>query len=840
MKEQHSLGPEVGNERGIATFVLVGSRRKSVPDFGGLPVLAGEGERAARFDLPSDAVRAAVAAVSGAAGERYAAVTTGEYRPESLHDLLDRLRAMNAVGQPGQVVVSLATQEIVRTSLEADFEFVDLGSLEVLPGHLERLFLVGNEALSVAGERPARPTLTRRLTTFLGRANELEEVRRQLDLSRIVSVVGSSGIGKTALLQRLVTEIETDFRDGVTQVDLSAILQPALLGPTLVRLVGAAKLPGEDHIDALIEHLRPRQALLVLDNAEHLAAELRKFVTPLADACPDLAILIGSHRPLRVPGEWRYKLEGMETPVYAEDWRAIGEYDSVALFVDRAQMVDPRFRLDAKNAAAIASLCQRLDGIPLAIELAASKTQTLSPRQILDRLDDRFLLLKDSDESRPHRQRTLETTVAWGYQHLRPEARALLRRLSVFQGAFTVDQAIEVCTDESLTEDLVLPSFEELVEGSMLANSQVKGPEKRFHLTETIRIYARARLREAKEDATFIKRHRDWCVKFGDEALVGLSSSDQFEWLDRLDATYEDIRSVIERNLQRGGDGALAIRLLLSIYSFYMLRHYLAEGLRVVDKVSSAPVCAGVPELHRVLNLGTHLATMLANDEVAREYAIRCVRAARKAKDEVAIGRARATLAHRAAQEGRPARACRHYLAGVKAFRKQGDEPRLLRSLISIAASEPSLGRIEEAKEHLREAGQLLQKSKEPILKAYFHQNSAHVALMEGNPLEALVHIRQAYPVFAEAQETSATATCLRNAAYVFELLGAPKLSARFVGAGLNLTSRLEHHMRSYEEEGFNALRERLQESLGPEQCSFETFQGSQMSADELLTLLAS
>ncbi|AIE85171.1 ATP-binding protein [Fimbriimonas ginsengisoli] len=838
MENPQSQRTPPSRDQGIATFVLVGFRRKPAADIGGEPVQATKSELTARFALPSQAVRAAVAAVAAATDDRYAAITTGEYGPDTLDSLMERLKAINAVGQPGQVVVSLGTLEMVRTSLSSELEFSDLGTIEVLPGHFERLFLVANEALRSAPARPVIRPDNRRSTTFLGRARELEELRRQLDLSRIVSVTGPSGIGKSALLQRLITEVEGDFTDGATLIDLSQVSQPALLGPMLVRLLNAPKLPGEDHIEALIAYLRPRQTLLVLDNAEHLLAEVRRFVTALSDSCNELALLVGSHRPLRVAGEWRYRLEGMDTPTIAEDWRAIAEYDSVSLFVDRAQMVDPKFRLTPENATAIAAVCLRLDGIPLAIELAAAKTQVLSPRQILDRLDDRFLLLRDADGSRPERQKTLETTVDWGYQHLRPEARTLLRRLAVFQGAITIEQATEVCVDAMLPQDLVLPAFEELVEASMLATSSARGPEKRFTLTETIRLYAHARLKAEKEEGVFALRHRDWCLRFAGEIAAGLSGPFQVEWLDRLDASYEDLRTVIERNVLRGGEGLLAVQMTLAIHQFYLLRHYLAEGLRVVDMVASAKTCQEVPALYRVFNLGVHLADFLGDREASRLYALRSVSFARRSSNPSAIAAARAMLAHRALEVRKYVRARRHYLAAIKVFRAQGNEPFLLRSLVSLSSAEPYLGLLQEAREHLLEAEPLIERAREPVLKAYFHQNIAHIELAENRPLEALANVSRAFPIFVAAQESNGMATCMRNAAYAFEMLALQRIAAQLVGANSNFGARLEKQMRLDEEERFERLVSRLTDALGVERYAFATLEGTEMSPEAITELL--
>lgn len=831
----------VGPPRGVVTFVLVGGKESKLSAFDGYCIYSNFRERLEIFPIPSEAVKAAVAVVAKMPTENFAGVFTAEFDPEDPQKMLEHARGIASTCQPGQVAAALITRELSRISLSEDYEFHSLGAMPIGTGSIEHLFLVSHATLPFRQDEPPIPEPVRRHNCFIGRTRELEEIRRLMDLSRIVSVVGPSGLGKSAILQRLVTEIDGDFTDGVAKLDLSPLAQPALVEPTLVRALEAPKLAGEKHLEALTTFLRPRRFLLVLDNVEHLLGEVRRIVSALTDACPELAVLIGSHRPLRLTGESPYRLEGLEVPSFAEDWRAMRDYDAIALFVDRAQFVNTRFCLTSENASDIATLCQRLDGIPLAIELAASKTKILSPKQIVGRLDEcRFALLKDKEatSSRPARHRTLESTVDWGYQHLREEGRILLRRLSVFVGAFTFDQAVQVCSDARLSRDATLSSLEELLDGSMIAESSTSGTEKRFHLLETIRAYARERLRKAGEETAMKKRHREWCARFAAEANANLSGREQALWLSRLDASYEDIRSVIEWHLGTKGDGKTATKMLMDINMYFFHRLCLREGLSITTKVVNSPATQTAPLWARACNLASVFATRTAEQELARAFAVRSITTARRNKDYAVVARARNSLAFIAQDMGRLARARRHFLGSLALLREINEIGTSSRLLINVASLETTMGLIVEAREHLSEAEILLKDDPEPAIRASLHHNGAHLAIAEKMPLRVLSHTREAISLSEQIGSVSGIVIGLRNAAYAYDLLGNYETAALFIGASQSLRRNLEQRSFEYEAEAFRALTWRVTEAVGIEDYRAFLFEGAHLMIPEVLKIL--
>jgi predicted ATPase len=770
------------------------------------------------YARPSDAIRAVVAAVAKERGQASAAVMTAELSDEQT--LAARLRSMLGIGAAGSVVASLATRELARASLDAEFRFEDLGTHD-LPGGADRLFEVSHPSLPTQRLTPEAPGWYPNV--FVGRTRELEDLRHRLDHARIVTVVGPSGIGKSALIRRFVSEFGEEFPDGVIEADLGSIGQPSVVVPLLMRLAGAVRLPGESGGDALVAHLRDRRALVVLDNAEGVLPEIQRLVGALVKGAPNVAILIGSQRATRLPGEARLKVEGLETPSPFEDWRAIQEYDAIALFVDRAQLVEPKFKLTAANAQDVARLCESLDGIPLAIEMAAAKVSILSPKQILGRLDYRFQLLTDDSPGRPKRHRTLRATIDWGYEQLRPEAKVLLRRLSPFSGAFSLDEASAVAVDETkLTEETIFGAFDELVESSMLTPSSLGGGEKRFYLPETVQIYAKEKLRQAGEDREVAARHREWCIEVARGAAKGLVGPEQLEWLHRLDAGYEDLRLLIEREAGYRGDAQLAMELLVSIANYFFHRTYLGEGLRLCDLILKTPKARSRPLYGRILNLAAALSMRLGDLVDARRYALRSHRIFRRKGDVSMAAAARTTLALIAQECDHPSRARRHYLSAAASFRRIQEEGRLMTVLVNLVGNETDL-EIEEALLHAEEAERLLARHPNPVLEAYLNQNRAHLELRRNDPARALELTRRAAEFVVSSGDQTAIGTCWRNAAYSLERLDRPVATAYFIGAVRRTARSGESHLRGRYRESWMDLTERTKKSLGSEFEEFET-----------------
>ena len=839
-----------GGAPGVGTFLLVvesgirGSSIEPVIDecirhFHAHKILSSLGYTYLAFARPSEAIEASVRLVGNLKSRVIAAVMISEVDPsnDGFTLLQERLVAAATKAEAGQIIANLAVHELSRWNLDSSYSFDELGSFQLgNDGSHERLLLVQHESLPRRELVVNRSRALFRTSTFIGRDREISALRRQLDLSRTVTIVGPAGIGKTALIHRLIADVEGDFADGTTYIDIGPIARESMLLPTINRLLGVAKLLGEDNLDAFIAHHKERRALLVFDSCEHLVPSIRTIIDALLGECPNMAVLAGSQSSLKTKGEDRYALSGLEVPSPLEDWRSIREYEAVALFIDRAQLANHSFRYDETVAPSIATLCRRLDGIPLAIELAATKTAILNPRQILDRLDDRFILLRDRDREVTDRHQTLRATIDWSYGLLEKQDKALLRRLATFAGTFSLEQAEEVCAyDDELRTSQVFIAFEKLVDCSFLSTSNVQTTDKRFYLSETMRLYAASKLKESGEDKELVIRHRNWCAKFAEQANQELIGPDQLAWIERMDASYEDVRMVIESGLLKGGDSFQAVDILISCYRFLISRNYLSEGLRLAEKVIGCKTCTESPQFSRIVNMAGIFANRLGDRDKARRYVLQSMTLSRKVRNYEGEGASLVNLAISVQDAGNLAKACRYYNRAAKLFRRIKHNHRLLITLTNIIGVEADLNLLEQAHFHLQEALALNDALSDSSTTAILHQNAAHLYLVEKMPLETIRHTLECVPTLERLGNHSLVVASWRTAAHAAAQLDKYQAASIFLGAARKQAASMEGLVRRTDQELLDDLSEILAEKMGEQLFRSHALIGSLMSTGQLI-----
>jgi len=390
--------------------------------------------------------------------------------------------------------------------------------------------------------RPVPGYLPQQLTSFVGRGHDLTETARLFDEHRMVTITGAGGCGKTRLSLELAGRLLGTFPDGAWWVELAALADPLLVAASAAAALGVHEAPGTGTLDALLRFLGEKRALIVLDNCEHVVDASAEFAVRVLKACPHVRILVTSRESLRVEGEAVYALAPLGVAGAAAG-------DAVSLFVDRARALVPSFQLDETNRDAVHEICRRLDGIPLAIELAAARVKTLEVEKIRDLLDDRFrLLTRGSRTTQPH-QATLRALIDWSYDRLDPREQAVFRRLSVFRGAWTLDAAETVAAGGEVDELDVLDLFTRLVEKSLITRDlTVQGDgSARYHMLETVRAYAREKLHASSdEERMSMRRYRDYVVALSVEGEQGLRGPDQAIWSVRLGEALDDVREVLE------------------------------------------------------------------------------------------------------------------------------------------------------------------------------------------------------------------------------------------------------------------------------------------------------
>jgi non-specific serine/threonine protein kinase len=419
------------------------------------------------------------------------------------------------------------------------------------------------------------------LTSFVGREHELDEVKRLLRRARLVTLTGSGGAGKTRLAIKVAGELLEAYPHGVWLVELAPLVDPALVPQAVASAVHVREQPGRPVIASLVDHLRAWSALLVLDNCEHVVAACAELMDALLRSCPGLHVLATSREALNIEGETAWRVPSLASP---EPGRTLpieqmGQYPAVRLLVDRARGGQPDFVLTRQNAAAVAQLCWRLDGMPLALELAAARVKLLSVEEIAHRLDDRFGFLTAGSRSALPRQQTLRATVDWSYELLGDDERRMLRRLSVFSGSWTLEAAEAVVGSRSAEHDgdvTVVDLLARLVDKSLVVREPDEG-EARFGFLETIRAYARIKLVASGEADEVRDRHLAWCVSLVERARPYLVGRTQSVWLGRLDREHDNVRAGLRWAFERGQLDA-SLRIGGAFWRFWWLRGSFREG----------------------------------------------------------------------------------------------------------------------------------------------------------------------------------------------------------------------------------------------------------------------
>jgi predicted ATPase/DNA-binding CsgD family transcriptional regulator len=426
------------------------------------------------------------------------------------------------------------------------------------------------------GVRAPQGNLPSETSSFVGRDRELSEIRELLVETRLLTLTGPGGCGKTRLALRVAREAAGEFGNAVWWVDLASLSDPDLVTQAVARVMGVREVPGRSLLGLLIEHLESGEALLVLDNCEHLIEACAALVDALLESCPGLEVLTTSRECLRLYGEVSWLVPPLLVPEEgARSSENLARNEAVRLFAERARAVSPGFALADENALAVARVCERLDGMPLAIELAAASIRVLSPHQILRRLDDRFLLLTSGDRTAPPRNRTLRATVDWSYDLLSEEEQTLFRRLSVFVGGFALEAAEVVCSGAGIERGAVLGLLSGLAQKSLLVVVLGgDGSDNRYRMLETIRAYTLEKLDVSGEEATLRDRHAAFFLELAEEAEPELLGPEQSKWLERLEHEHENSRAALLW-LEEQGEVERALRLGSSLRWF---RGLFAEG----------------------------------------------------------------------------------------------------------------------------------------------------------------------------------------------------------------------------------------------------------------------
>ncbi len=564
---------------------------------GSLVKMTGDGAHAA-FDEPLDAIDAALAvqlALADAASELGLAlgVRCGmhagrHHRRDDDYFGTEVNRAARIMGAAygGQVLMSAAVAAMVGTRLPQGVSLRDLGAVRLRDlGSPERIFELVHPRLRA--DFPALRSLEKtpnnlphEVTSFVGREREVSQARTLLEGSRLLTVVGMGGIGKTRLTLHVAAQAMDDYPDGVWFVELAPLNDARDVAQAVATVLNVKEETGRTVAEALATHVKTRRALLVLDNCEHLLRGCSELARQLLAAGANLKILASSREPLHVAGEATFPLAALAVPDLRAPFepRVLAQNPAARLFIERAIAAHPAFEVTPKVATAIAAICHRLDGIPLALELAAARVRGLSVQQIADRLTDRFKLLRGGDPSMLPRQQTLRALMDWSYDLLSDGERSLLGQLSVFAGGWTIEATEAIC--DCGREDLV-DLLTRLVDKSLVARVQ---HSERYHLLETVRQFAREHLVAAGVEPQVRGRHLAYCAALAERAKPGLMGPEQGEWLNRLDEEHENLLAAHDYASEVEGGAGPGLKLVSEIKLYWINRGYLELGMRLITE----------------------------------------------------------------------------------------------------------------------------------------------------------------------------------------------------------------------------------------------------------------
>jgi predicted ATPase/class 3 adenylate cyclase/DNA-binding CsgD family transcriptional regulator len=745
----------------------------------------------------------------------------------------------------GQILVSERTRALVEEALPPGVSLRDLGAHRLKDlQRAERLFQVVRSDLPSNFPPPKSletlpNNLPVQLTSFVGREGDIADIRRLLTSTRLLTLTGAGGCGKTRLALQVAAELVEYYPDGVWLVELASLSEAPLVPQTVATILGVPEQPDRPLSETLAEYLRSKSLLLVLDNCEHLLSACARLADVLLRKCPTLGILATSQEPLGIAGELICPVPPLSLPDLSHPpaLENLLEYESVRLFVDRAAFGQPGFAITRSNASTVVQICHRLDGMPLAIELAAARVKALTVEQIAARLRDRFRLLTGGGRTALPRHQTLRAVMDWSYDLLLDHERVLLRHLSVFAGGWTLEAAETICARNELEASGILELLMRLIDRSLVA-VDTHGHEARYRLLETVRQYCRDRLLEIGEADEIRRRHRDWCLGLVERADPELRGPEQEVWLKRLEAEHDNLRAALEWSNTDSRAPAMTLRLAGALYWFWFIHGYWNEGRGWLEGVLSRSGDARERALPKVLLGAAHLARQQGDYERATELSERGLALCRDLEDTERIPWFLINFGLVTWYQGDAARATSLFEESLALSRDLGDRWLMSMSLAQLG------GLVATAKsDHVRAAALLTESlalSTEVGDKyriAFALRGLGTVALRRGHLEDAAAHYRNSLVLSREVNEGWLTQECLVGLAGVACGLGYCRRAAQLFAAAEALRETLGLHRLAADERDREQRVAAARAALGDEAFPAAWTEGRAMALERAIEI---
>ena len=801
---------------------------------------------------------------------------------------LNRAARMMSAGHGGQILLSSITAELAREHLPENVSLLNLGEhrlkdliqseniFQLLAPDLPKDFPALHSLNTLPNNLPFQ------VTSFIGREREMREANQLFSSTRLLTFIGPGGTGKTRLSMQVAAEQLSEFKDGVWLVELAALVDPSLILQSIASVFNLRTQLGMPLQEIVLDYLRAKNLLLVLDNCEHLVEACAHLVDQFLRLCPQIKFIASSREALGIYGESVYRVPSLSVPSPTQVTReALERFESVQLFVERARAVNPKFELTAQNASSIAQICSRLDGIPLALELAAARVAIFSAEQIATRLDDRFKLLTGGSRTALPRQQTLRALIDWSYDILSEEERALLRRLSVFAGGWTFEAAEALCRDLD-----VLSLLTQLINKSLVIVDE-DGEDTRYHLLETIRQYARDKLLESGEAEQTRNLHLNYFVTFAEVAGPYMDTDEVLDWIPRLDAEYDNFHTAFEWGLDH--DVEACFRMVGGL-AYYWFRHgHGAEGIEMANAAFARADILPVSEDEnaareqmmiraKAFQAAAFLSFSQGDNPSARRAGNQCIVLARQLGDIRMLALALAFSSSARLFEGDFATARMEIEEAVAISRQAGENLGLGMALGMMAQFELMVNQnIQAAEEYERQALALTRDiaSKWTNLMLYFgtgrgamfrgdyemarerftyclplfeeikdehrvnmvHSEFAHIDRYQGNYQQAEEAYRKTILVWQKLGHRAAVAHQLECFAFVAKAQEEPERALRLLGAAEILRERINIQMQPPERKEYDREVTGLHAMLSENEFKNYWAQGRAMTMDEAVEL---
>jgi len=598
-------------------------------------------------------------------------------------------------------------------------------------------------------------------TSFVGRETDIAEAKALLEHTRLLTLLGMGGLGKTRLGLRLAADVLHLYPDGVWFVDLAPLRDDALVVAEAAQVIGVQPEPDRSMLQSICAHLKSRRVLVVLDNCEHLLKAAAELANAILKAAPFVRIIASSREALHLPAEQAYPLHPLPLPAHGADAAELLQSPAARLFVERAQQQKPSFEADAAHASAVAELVTRLEGIPLALELAAARVRALTVNEINARLKDRYRILTGGARVLQQRQQTLRALVDWSHDLLSEPEQVLFRRLGVFVGGFDLAAAEQVSGFAPLTADDVLDLLGSLVEKSLvlLAEGDDGG---RYRMLETIRDYARERLELAAEEGAAATRHCDCFFALAKRARDGMKGSDQAEWIQALEADLDNVRAAMSLALARGTDPLIAVKLAVALQQFWTLRGHTNEGRQRVREALALPeVQASDVAQAWALYVGAAMAELQSDHVEARAMLEQCLALRRRLGNPVEIAATLSTLSLPLLRTGDPQAAADSEAEALAIFRATADAYGEALGLLHLGQISVYVEDAHASSTHLQQCLALARTLKHQDIEGECELALGEVAFGAGSRAVAEAHFKRSLTVCRDAGDRRGEANAL-------------------------------------------------------------------------------